>query len=199
MKSLGYHIIFLATYFSKNEIEIALLEKEGIEIHRSKQSLINSLYNRDSRIRIYWLIRSEVFDFYKADFSMLSQNVPVVGDLIDLNYKRSNNVLEIDHNQMRVARNSNLTLFCSFIESKILRSEETNLEVLDLWANYEVALASPNWSNSNVLLFVGWFRYQPNVDTFKYFVEQILLKIKIHSLEMRIKVVGTGLDISLVN
>jgi hypothetical protein len=199
MKSLGYHIIFLATYFSKNEIEIALLEKEGIEIHRSKQSLINSLYNRDSRIRLYWLIRSEVFDFYKADFSMLSQNVPVVGDLIDLNYKRSNNVLEIDHNQMRVARNSNLTLFCSFIESKILRSEETNLEVLDLWANYEVALASPNWSNSNVLLFVGWFRYQPNVDTFKYFVEQILLKIKIHSLEMRIKVVGTGLDISLVN
>jgi hypothetical protein len=199
MKSLGYHIIFLATYFSKNEIEIALLEKEGIEIHRSKQSLINSLYNRDSRIRLYWLIRSEVFDFYKADFSMLSQNVPVVGDLIDLNYKRSSNVLEIDHNQMRVARNSNLTLFCSFIESKILRSEETNLEVLDLWANYEVALASPNWSNSNVLLFVGWFRYQPNVDTFKYFVEQILLKIKIHSLEMRIKVVGTGLDISLVN
>jgi hypothetical protein len=199
MKSLGYHIIFLATYFSKNEIEIALLEKEGIEIHRSKQSLINSLYNRDSRIRLYWLIRSEVFDFYKADFSMLSQNVPVVGDLIDLNYKRSNNVLEIDHNQMHVARNSNLTLFCSFIESKILRSEETNLEVLDLWANYEVALASPNWSNSNVLLFVGWFRYQPNVDTFKYFVEQILLKIKIHSLEMRIKVVGTGLDISLVN
>jgi len=199
MKSLGYHIIFLATYFSKNEIEIALLEKEGIEIHRSKQSLINSLYNRDSRIRLYWLIRSEVFDFYKADFSVLSQNIPVVGDLIDLNYKRSNNVLEIDHNQMRVARNSNLTLFCSFVESKILRSEETNLEVLDLWANYEVALASPNWSNSNGLLFVGGFRYQPNVDTFKYFVEQILLKIKIHSLEMRIKVVGTGLDISLVN
>lgn len=74
------------------------------------------------------------FRFYKANLSKLSQNVPVVADLIDLNYKRSINVLEIEHNQIRIVLNSNPILFCSCIESKILRSENTNLEVLDLWA-----------------------------------------------------------------
>jgi O-antigen biosynthesis protein len=199
MKSLGYHVVFSATDFSTNEIELALLEKEGIEIHRSKESLINSLQNRVSRIRLYWLIRSEVFDFYNAEFSNLSENVPTVADLIDLNYKRTSNVLEIDHNQVRIARNSNLTLFCSSVESEILRLKETDLEVQDLWAEYEVALTRPKWSNTNGLLFVGGFRHQPNVDALKYFVEQILPKIKIYSPEMLIKVVGTGLDVSLVN
>ena len=33
---------------------------------------VNSLHSRVSRIRLYLLIRSEVFDFYKADFSKLS-------------------------------------------------------------------------------------------------------------------------------
>jgi GT2 family glycosyltransferase/glycosyltransferase involved in cell wall biosynthesis len=199
MKSLGFHVVFSATDFSTNEIELALLEKEGIEIHRSKESLINSLQNRVSRIRLYWLIRQEVFDFYNGDLSNLSQDIPVIADLIDLNYKRSNNVLEIDRNQIRVAQNSNLTLFCSSVESTILRSQEANLEVLDLWAEYEVAIARPIWSNTNGLLFVGGFRHQPNVDALMYFVEQILPKIKTQSPEMHIKVVGTGLDFALVN
>ena len=100
---------------------------------------------------------------------------------------------------MRVAQNSNLTLFCSSVESAILRSEKANLEVLDLWAGYEVAIARPIWSNTNGLLFVGGFRHQPNVLALKYFVEQILPKIKIECPEMHIKVVGTGLDIALVH
>jgi GT2 family glycosyltransferase len=199
MKSLGYHVVFSAIDFSTNEIELALLEKEGIEIQRSKETLINSLQNRVSRIRLYWLIRSEVFDFYNTEFSNLSENVPIIADLIDLNYKRTSNVLEIDHNQLRIAKNSNLTLFCSSVESEILRLKETDLEVQDLWAEYEVALTRPNWSNTNGLLFVGGFRHQPNVDALKYFVEQILPKIKIYSPEMHIRVVGTGLDASLIN
>ena len=68
MKSLGYHVIFSATDFSINEIELVLLEKEVIDIHRSKQPLINSLHSRVSRIRLYWLIRSEVFDFTKLTY-----------------------------------------------------------------------------------------------------------------------------------
>jgi len=199
MKSLGYHVVFSATDFSTNEIELGLLEKEGIEIQRSKESLINSLHNRVSRIRLFWLIRSEVFDFYNGDFSKLSQNIPIVADLIDLNYKRINNVLEIDHNQVRIAKKSNLTLFCSSVESEILRSKETNLEVQDLWAEYGVALERPKWSSTNGLLFVGGFRHKPNIDGLKYFVEQILPKIKIHSPEMHIRVVGTGLDIAFVD
>jgi glycosyltransferase involved in cell wall biosynthesis len=199
MKSLGYHVVFSATDFSTNEIELALLEKDGIEIHRSKESLINSLHNRVSRIRLFWLIRSEVFDFYNRDFSILSQNIPTVADLIDLNYKRVGKVLEIDHNQVRIAKNSNLTLFCSSVESAILRSKETNLEVEDLWAEYEVAPARPKWSSTNGLLFVGGFRHQPNVDGLKYFINKILPKIKTHSPELQMRVVGTGLDIALVN
>jgi O-antigen biosynthesis protein len=199
MKLLGFHVIFSATDFSTNEIELAKLEKDGVEIHRSKESLINSLHNRVSRIRLFWMIRSEVFEYFMADLSNLSQDVPVIADLIDLNYKRSNNALEIDPNQIRVAQNSNLTLFCSSVESAILRSENANLEVLDLWAEYEVAIARPIWSKTSGLLFVGGFRHQPNVHALKYFVEQILPKIKIQSPEMHIKVVGTGLDIGLVN
>jgi len=199
MKSLGYHVIFSATDFSTNEIEIALLEKEGIEIHRSKESLINSLQNRVSRIKLYWLIRSEVFDFYKADFFKLSQNVPIIADLIDLNYKRSKNVLEVDHNQLRIAQNSNLTLFCSPVESEILRSKDARLEVLDLWAEYEVAVTRPIWSDTNGILFVGGFRHQPNVDGLEYFMEQILPKIKIQSPGMQINVVGTGLSATLID
>jgi GT2 family glycosyltransferase len=199
MKSLGYHVVFSATDFSTNEIEVALLEKEGIEIHRSKDSLIDSLHNRVSRIRLYWLIRSEVFDFYNAELCNLSRNIPIVADLIDLNYKYTRNVPEIHHNQVRIARNSNMTLFCSSVESAIFRSKETNLEVQDLWAEYEVALTPPKWANTNGLLFVGGFRHQPNVEALKYFIEQILPKIKTHSPEIHIKVVGTGLDIALVD
>lgn len=199
MKSLGYHVIFSATDFSTNEIELVLLEKEGIEIHRSKDSLINSLQNRVSRIKLYWLIRSEVFDFYNAEFSNLAQNVPVVADLIDLNYKRTSNVLEIDHNQLRIAKNSSMALLCSSVETKILRSKETDLEIQDLWAEYEVAPVRSNWSNTNGLLFVGGFRHQPNVDALKYFIDKMLPKIKSLSPELQIRVVGTGLDIALVN
>jgi GT2 family glycosyltransferase len=199
MKSLGYHVVFSATDFSTNEIELALLEKEGIEIQRSKESLIDSLHNRVSRIRLSWLIRSEVFDYYNSDISNLIPNIPTVADLIDLNYKRINSVLEIDQNQVRIAKNSNLTLFCSPVESEILRSKETNLEVKDLWAEYEVAPTRPEWSSTNGLLFVGGFRHQPNVEGLKYFVEQILPKINIHYPEMNIKVVGTGLDMAAVD
>ncbi len=133
------------------------------------------------------------FRFYKANLSKLSQNVPVVADLIDLNYKRSSNVLEIDHNQIRVVRNSNLTLFCSSIESKILRSEKTNLEVLDLWAYYEVVLASPNWSNTKGLLFVGGFRRQPNIDAVKHFEEQILQRLKFTPWKCTLKLLEQAL------
>jgi GT2 family glycosyltransferase len=199
MKSLGYHVVFSATDFSTNEIELALLEKEGIEIHRSKDSLINSLHSRVSRIRLYWLIRSEVFDFYNAEFSNLSQNVPFVADLIDLHYKRTRNVLELDHNQVRIAKNSSLTLFCSSVETEILRSKETDLEVQDLWAEYEVAPVRSIWSNTKGLLFVGGFRHQPNVDALKYFIDNILPKIKTHSPELQIRVVGNGLDNAVVN
>ena len=199
MKSLGYHVVFSATDFSTNEIELALLEREGIEIHRSKDSLINSLHNRVSRIRLFWLIRSEVFDFYNAEFSNLSQNVPTVADLIDLNYKRTSNALEIDHNQLRIAKKSNLTLFCSSVETEILRSKETDLEVQDLWAEYEVAPVRSIWADTNGLLFVGGFRHQPNVDGLKYFIDKILPKIKSHCPELQMRVVGTGLDIALVN
>jgi GT2 family glycosyltransferase/glycosyltransferase involved in cell wall biosynthesis len=199
MKSLGYHVVFSATDFSTNEIELALLEKEGIEIQRSKESLISSLHNRASRIRLFWLIRSEVFDFYNRDFSDLGQSIPTIADLIDLKYKRVSNVLEIDHNQVRIAKNSNLTLFCSSVEAEIFRSKETNLKVEDLWAEYEVAPARPKWSSTNGLLFVGGFRHQPNVDGLKYFIDKILPKIKTHSPELQMRVVGTGLDITFVN
>lgn len=198
MKSLGYHVVFSATDYSTNEIELADLEKNGLEVHRSKESLINSLHNRVSRIKLFWMIRSEVFEFYMAELSNLGDDIPVIADLIDLNYKRSNNVLEIDQNQLRLAKNSNLTLLCSPLESEILRSKESNLEVQDLWAEYEVSPARPNWSDTNGLLFVGGFRHQPNVEALEYFVEQILPKIKMHFPEINIKVVGSGLDIALV-
>lgn len=198
MKSLGYHVVFSAIDFSTNEIELAQLEKIGIEIHRSKDSLIESLNNRRSRIRLFWMIRSEVFDFYHADFSSLDKNIPVVADLIDLNYMRSANVLKIDKNQLRVAMESKLTLFCSPFESEILRSAEKNLAIFDLWAEYEVTQTPPTWSETKGLLFVGGFRHQPNIDALTYFVERILPKIKIHSPRMQINVVGTGLDTALV-
>jgi glycosyltransferase involved in cell wall biosynthesis len=199
MNSLGYHVVFSAIDFSTNEIELALLEKDGIEIHRSKESLIESLQNRISRIKLYWMIRSEVFDFFEADLSKLSPSVPTISDLIDLNYTRSGNVLEIDQKQIRVARESKLTLFCSPVESEILRSKETNLEVQDLWAEYEVVQNKPIWSDTKGLLFVGGFRHQPNVDALIYFVEHMLPMIKIYAPKMQINVVGTGLDVALVN
>jgi GT2 family glycosyltransferase len=194
IKSLGYHVIFSATDFSTNEIELVLLEKSGIEVQRSKESLLNSLTNRVSRIRLFWLIRSEVFDYFGQDLQHVNQNVPTIADLIDLKYERTGDSIQIDKNQVRVAQKAQLTLFCSSFESKLLQVQSPNLRILDLWAEYDVVKNDRVWSERSGLLFVGGFRHEPNVEAIKFLIDSILPIIKTQAPDLEVKVVGTGLE-----
>ncbi len=199
LKSLNYHVIFTAMDNSTNEIELALLEKKGIEVHRSKESLVHSLENRRSRVKLFWLIREEVIDYFSSDLRQLSDRVPLVADLLDLDYKYSKNFIEIKKNQSRLIENADLTLLCSNVEIAFVRKLNPSSNVLELWAEYEIPDKSHDWSVSDGLLFVGGFRHQPNVEAMTYFVRDILPKIRRGAPNIEVNVIGTGLESEVVD
>jgi GT2 family glycosyltransferase len=193
IKQLGYHVVFSAIDFSTNEVELALLEQDGIEIHRSKQSLIHSLRHRKTRLKAFWLIRSEVFDYYVDDLLGIETGIPTVADLIDLNYKHEGKQVLVDRAQSQIAMKATKSLLCSSVESELLKAVFPETNVSDLWAEYEVMELKRTWSDTRGLLFVGGFRHQPNVEALEYFIDSILPIIRIDSPGIEVNVVGTGL------
>jgi glycosyltransferase involved in cell wall biosynthesis len=194
IKALGYHVVFSAMDFSTNEIEIALLEQEGIEIHRSKESLIDSLRNRKSRLKAYWLIRSEVYNYYVDELLDIDADIPTVADLIDLDYKRQDNKILIDKGQFQIAKKADKLILCSSVELELLQAAIPDVNVSELWAEYEVKELKRTWSDTRGLLFVGGFRHQPNVEALEYFIGCILPIIRIDAPDIEVHVVGTGLS-----
>lgn len=199
LQELGYHVVLSMLDFSTNEIELAELEKNGVEIHKSIESLIESIQLRQSRIKLFWFIRSEVIDYYFSKLTNIAPNVPVISDLIDLNFEFKNGNKIIVNTQLENARRSDMSLLCSSVEVEMLKEKCPDLKVQALWAIYQSKTKRSNFESGEGILFVGGFRHIPNVQALEFYLDKILPILKDRGVDEKTYIVGSGLEQDLIN
>jgi hypothetical protein len=62
------------------------LRRDGVEVHLDVKELYESLKDRSSRVKCFWIIREYVFNQVIEDIRRINPNAVVINDLLDLNY-----------------------------------------------------------------------------------------------------------------
>ena len=193
LKEIGFHVIFSATNFSTREIDLVKLEKSGVEIHRTKTELLESLKTRTSRIKLYWLVRPEVSSYFRSELLQL-KSAPVLVDMQDIRYEKSRFDTKIDREFLEQALTADMTVLCSQVETNQLASLYPELNLQTLWAEYNADPRKVNWADRSGLVFVGGFRHKPNIEGLNFFIDEVLPILRLSNFQEEIRVVGSGLE-----
>ena len=190
--ALGYHVVLTAIDTSSSHAQLEKLRESGIEIQLDRDSLLESLRFRRERISHFWLIREEVYDFYRDSLIEINETVPVIGDLLDLRYE-DQTLGKIAKRHLEISRESDVTILVSPKEALELESV-TKVKVYDLWYDFEVHKTEYSTANRSGILFVGGFRHVPNINGIYWFAEYVLPELKKLNFSEAINVVGSGLS-----
>jgi GT2 family glycosyltransferase len=195
IQELGFHVVLGAIDNSTSRFDILEMRKQGIEVHFDLDHLINSLKLRRSRLRKFWLVRSNVIQAILPRIEKDFPEVGVITDLLDLDYtlNKEKNLVRIDKIQLSIVQKSEATVLVSPFEATLLRKESSDLLLVDLWTEFEKR-EPVEWEKSSGVLFLGGFRHKPNVEALQWFVDSVLPELRKNDFQEEIRIVGTGLS-----
>lgn len=195
IQELGFHVVLGALDNSTSRFDLLELRKKGVEVYFDLEHLFSSLKLRSSRLRKFWLIRSNVFETVLPTIERDFPGVDIITDLLDLDYTidKKKNLVRIDRNQISIVQKSKETVLVSPFEATLLRKETPNACIVELWTEFEERVPV-EWEKSSGVLFLGGFRHKPNVEALEWFVEFVLPELRKNGFQQEIRIVGTGLS-----
>jgi GT2 family glycosyltransferase len=189
---LDYQVVLVAIDSSSRSIQIDKLRSEGIEVHTSLDSFYDAIGYRGQRIKFYWTIRDDVFNFFEHKLKEINPSVFFIADLLDLKFQdRKKQVISSSH--LSVVKRADLTVLVSPLESKVLK-ENTDKNVMDIWYDFEDQKYEYKPLERSGILFVGGFRHRPNVEGIYWFAKEVLPIARSLGYGEEITVVGSGLS-----
>ena len=86
IQALGYHVVLACLDNTTTQVDLDVLQSQGVEIHQNSEDFFETLSARRSRIIAIWTIRHEVYDFFSERLKEIAPNAIFIADLMDLKY-----------------------------------------------------------------------------------------------------------------
>jgi GT2 family glycosyltransferase len=193
LMAMGYHVVLGARKRSSSYIQLEKLREIGIEVQEDNEALFASLRLRSERIRYFWIIRGEIYEHYKETLSGINQAVPIICDLLDLEfYDEAKTTISQLH--LKISHECDATVLVSPAESKILENA-SGIEIDNVWLDYQIHESDYLASARNGILFVGGFRHTPNIEGIYWFGQNVMPELKRLNYTEAVRVVGSGLSL----
>ncbi len=207
IRRAGHHVVFVPDNTTILSPYIEDLQSKGIEVilpphYRSVEDYL-SQHGRDLRLAI--LSRADVAEKHLATVRRLAPKARIVFDTVDLHFMREERHAGLDQaegradraalrkdQELRLARNADLTLVVSPIEKAVIEKEcGQHVDVAVLPTIYPVgAVNPPDWNDRRDIVFIGGFAHAPNIDAVLYFSREIFPLIQARIPDAVFKVIG---------
>jgi GT2 family glycosyltransferase len=189
---LNYHVVIACVDNSSRIIQIEKLRIKGIEVFTNHRDFYESLRLRSKRIRFFWTIREDTYDYFASNLRTLNSTVPLIADLLDIRYEDKSQK-KVSRKQIEIANLAEIALLVSPTEAKEL-SQEVSARVESLWYDFPVMNSEYHTSGRSGLIFVGGFRHKPNIEGILWFANEVLPFLRTAGFEEQIAIVGSGMD-----
>lgn len=190
--SLGYHVVIASLDSSSRYVQVEKLRMMGIEIHENPQELFSSLRYRSERIKFYWCIREEVYDYFEKHLVAINSKVPFIADLLDIRHDDESKTT-VARNQLKVANRAEAAVLVSPTEARVLSGLVTT-RVFDIWYDFTIQNGEYIPSERSGIVFVGGFRHLPNVEGILWFAHNVVPILRTSGFQQEIVVIGSGLS-----
>lgn len=201
LNSDGWQVDFLADDGDASAADAARLGALGVRIIR--EPALRWLAREGASLHAVMLCRLPVADQYIDVVRRFAPQARVVFDTVDLHFIRERRAAELTGNPalMRQARRSrdrelamvarcDITLVVSEEERDVLAREAPRARVGVLSNIHDVHGRTHGFAGRNGMLFVGGFGHPPNEDAVRWFIAEILPRVRAARGDMALHVVG---------
>lgn len=165
------------------------------------------------------LLRREIFDIVIFEFYFVAEGLieivrawqpqaRIVIDTVDVHFHRlrskaflselpsdREHAEVIKYSELAVYRLADLVLTVSEEDSRVLRAEGLRNEIKVIPTIHEVLPLVPHqWTKRLELIFIGSYRWTPNVDAMLYFCGEMLPLLRQRIPQFRLRIVGSALN-----
>lgn len=193
---LGYHVCIVGLNDNTTPLDLEQLQNSGFEVHRSLHSLVSSISPRATRLKAFWIIRDETIVSTQKTLEENFPNLPIINDLLDLDYQINNGVVKLSHLQRAIVESSMTTVLVSPFESKILLDLYPDNQIFDLWKDFKLQIGENPFATRKGILFIGGFGHKPNREGIAWFIDEVLPELKSHHFTEEITIVGTNISLT---
>jgi len=191
----GHHVSLLPDNMAVFEPYLQDLQSIGIEVGYPPyyHSVAEYLEQHGQEFKLVIISRADVADRHMATVRCHAPQAQVVFDTVDLHFLREERQAHLDQNpalhaavarrkeqELRLAREADLTLVVSPIEKDVLEKECHNeIDVRIMPTIYPAAVTNPpGFEGRKDLVFIGGFDHAPNIDAVLYFAREIFPRVR---------------------
>lgn len=199
----GHAVCFIAENLAHDGDYTRALQQMGIEVwwHPWINDRARWMAEHGTRFQYVLLSRHYVASAWLPLARQFARGAKVLFDTVDLHYLREQREAELvadparlraaantRERELRVVRDSDLTLVVSPVEQALLAREVPEAQVEVLSNMYEIAGCRRGFGQRHGLLFVGGYRHPPNVDAAIWFCRSIwpLLRASLPDVELHL-------------
>lgn len=201
----GCAVTFFADNRAHDEGYTQALQQLGVEVwYRPWLSNIARWFaERGARFDTVIASRHYVARTYLPLVRQFAPRARFVFDTVDLHYLREQREAELARSpvmarnaaatrdkELALIRASDLTLVVSPMESGILAREAPQARVEVLSNVHDIPGSRRGFAQRKDLVFVGGYRHPPNVDAVRWFVKQVLPRVRERLPEVRVHLIG---------
>lgn len=201
LNSDGWQVDFLADDGDASEVDAARLGTLGVRVIR--EPALRWLAREGAALDAVMLCRLPVADQYIDVVRRFAPQARAVFDTVDLHFIREQRAAELTGNPalMRQARRSrdrelamvarcDITLVVSEEERDVLAREAPRASVAVLSNIHDVHGRARGFADRSGMLFVGGFGHPPNEDAVRWFIAEVLPRVRAVRRDMALHVVG---------
>ena len=192
LMKLNYHVVIACVDNSARAIQLEKLRSAGVEVFTDHKDFYESLRLRSKRLRLFWAIREETFNYFAPNLRSLNTSIPLVADLLDIRFDDAQQK-KISKKQIAISNLSDITILVSPTEAAAL-SAETSTKVESLWYDFPVRNSEYVSLGRSGIIFVGGFRHIPNHQGIMWFATEVLPLIRERGFTEEVYIIGSGLD-----
>jgi glycosyltransferase involved in cell wall biosynthesis len=200
-------VTFIGDNLFKFEPYTADLQQNGIEViyHPSVQSIDGYLEDNGNFFDIVILSRSHIAFKHYHSVKKNCSHAKIIFDTVDLQYLRESRRAEIEKDttiqkeaerskvtELFLATHCDLTLVVSSTEKEFLLKETPHIRIEIISMIHEVTPCDTPFCDRKDLLFVGGFNHQPNVDSMKWFTNEIFPRIINKIPDIKLYIIGSN-------
>ena len=187
----GFHVVLTAVDTSTSHVQLEQLRNIGIEVQLDFNTLLESLKLRQDRLRYFWMIRDEIYDYYREALTKINGTAIVIGDLLDLRFEDASRT-KIAKRHLEISKEADVTVLVSPAEAAQLELV-SQVKVHDLWYDFKIHNTDYSTTQRSGILFVGGFRHVPNISGVYWFAKNVLPELKKLNFSEGINIIGSGL------
>jgi GT2 family glycosyltransferase/glycosyltransferase involved in cell wall biosynthesis len=190
----GHHVSFVPDNMIASSPYRQLLQRAGVEVihHPYYHSVAAFLKRHGQEFDLAIISRAEVAARHMTTVKRYAPSAKIVFDTVDLHYLREEReagvkqdpslkkaVSKRKQQELRLARQSDLTMVVSPVEKAILARECPGIDVRVVSTIYPLPERDcPGLEDRRNIIFIGGFEHPPNCDAVLYFAREIFPRVR---------------------